>query len=551
MSGTELLITVAGSVALLLWGTRMARTGFLRAFGAELRSMLATATRNRVRAAATGMASAGLLQSSTATALLAASFAGAGLLDVPAGLAIMLGADVGSALVAQLFSLRITGFWPVLVFVGFVIHASFYERSARIKQFGRIALGLGLMLLALHLLSNAAGALRESALLATIFSALGNEPLLAILVAAITTWLAHSSLAVILLIASMTGAGVIALPLALILVLGVNAGAAIPAFVITLRQSPPALRIALGNLLFRFIGVAATAPLLGYVIPLLQGITDQPGVQAMLLHIGFNVGLLVVFLGLTGPFGRLTERIVADQPVADEPGEPRYLDETAGELPSVALSLAARETLHMGDIVDTMLRQAMEALENNDERLCSTIKGMDDQVDRLYEAIKLYLTGVSREQLDKGEAARCFEIIAFVANLENIGDTIEKSLIDSALAKIRQRKSFSEEGMNELREMHDYVLATVQLALSVFMERDVEAARELLLRKDAFRQIELDSTESHLDRLRGGRIESVETSAIHIDIMRDLKRINSHLASVAYPILDAAGQLRRTRLKKA
>jgi phosphate:Na+ symporter len=237
--------------------------------------------------------------------------------------------------------------------------------------------------------------------------------------------------------------------------------------------------------------------------------------------------------------------------VAVWPVGPRYLDESAKDLPSVALSLAARETLHMGDIVETMLRRAMEALETGDARLCAEIQEMDDQVDDLYEAIKLYVTDVSRESLEAGESRRAVEIITFTTNLENVGDAIDKSLLDAALKKIKKRKMFSPEGMTELRRMHAYVLDTASLALTVFMDRDVDAARLLLERKDAFRALEQEGTQSHLERLRGGRPESVETSALHLDILRDLKRINSHLSSIAYPILDAAGQLRKTRLKKS
>jgi phosphate:Na+ symporter len=193
----------------------------------------------------------------------------------------------------------------------------------------------------------------------------------------------------------------------------------------------------------------------------------------------------------------------------------------------------------------------MEALETGDARLCGEIQDMDDQVDSLYEAIKLYLTDMSREQLEDAESRRAMEIITFTTNLENVGDAIDKSLLDAALKKIKKRKMFSVEGMAELRRMHAYVLDTARLALTVFMDREVDAARLLLERKEAFRSLEREGTDAHLDRLRGGRVESVETSALHLDILRDLKRINSYLSSIAYPILDAAGQLRKTRLKKS
>ncbi len=550
MSGTDLLIVIAGSVSLLLWGTRMARTGFLRAFGAELRQFVAASTKNRLRAAVTGLASASLLQSSTAAALLAASFASAGLLDVAAGLAIMLGADVGSALIAQVFTLNITGFWPALMFVGFFLHSFFYDRSPRIKQYGRITMGLAMMLLGLQMISGASGEMRESALVATVLGSLENEPLLALLIAMALTWIAHSSLAVILLVASLAASGVLAVPLALWLVLGVNAGAAIPAVMITLSEAPEARRIAIGNMIFRCTGVLLTLPFLSLLQPYIAALDPDPGRQAMNMHLAFNLGLLVVFIGFTGPVARLTGVLIPKESEDDDPGRPRYLDDTAMEVPSVALGLAARETLRMGDTVETMLRRSMEALESNNETLCAEIRAMDDQVDDLYEAIKLYMTDMTRQQLEETETRRCFEIISFTTNLENAGDAIDKNLLDAIEAKIRGAKMFSEEGMNELRDMHAYVLDTGSMAMSVFLDRDVAAARRLLERKDVSRQMELSGTESHLQRLRSGHVQSLETSAIHLDILRDLKRINSHFTSIAYPILDDAGLLRKNRLKK-
>lgn len=318
----------------------------------------------------------------------------------------MLGADIGSALVAQVFTFGVAALWPVLMFAGFVMHSVFEKRSSRAKQYGRIVMGLAFMLLALKLISGAAANLRDSQIVAEVLASLDGEPMLAILIAMALTWIAHSSLAVVLLIAALGAAGVLSAPLALALVLGVNAGAAIPAVVITLSEAAEARRIAIGNMIFRLVGVIAVLPLLPLIVPISATFDHDAGRQAMTFHLAFNVGLLVVFLGLTGPVARLTARLVPGERVDDAPGRPRYLDESAKDLPSVALSLAARETLHMGDIVETMLRRAMEALETGDARLCAEIQEMDDQVDDLYEAIKLYVTDMSREQMEDSETRR-------------------------------------------------------------------------------------------------------------------------------------------------
>ncbi len=543
-------MVIAGSVALLLWGTRMARTGFLRAFGAELRRFVAASTKDRFRAAATGLVSASLLQSSTAAALLAASFASAGLLDVSAGLAIMLGADIGSALIAQVFTLNVTGFWPALMFVGYVLHTAFYDRSPRIKQYGRITMGLGLMLLALNTISGASGEMRESTIVLSVLGALNSEPFLALLIAVILTWVAHSSLAVILLVASLAASGVLTTTLALVLVLGVNAGAALPALIITLSEAAEARRIAVGNMVFRVSGVLLLLPCVYLLEPYVEMLGSDGGRQVMTFHLLFNLGLMMLFIGLTGPVARFTGMLVRPDDVDEDEQRPQFLDETAKELPAVALGLAARETLRMADIVETMLHRSMRAIEANDRTLCEEIRATDDRVDDLYEAIKLYLTDISREQMEDAETRRCFEIMSFTSNLENIGDTIDKNLLDEVDAKIRGGKSFSPEGLGELRELHGFVMKTARMASTVFIDRDVSTARELLVRKAQFRTFETSITDAHLERVRCKRTESIETSGIHLDLLRDFKRINSHFASVAYPILEEAGLLRETRLKK-
>jgi len=549
-SGTELLIKIAGSATLLLWGARMARTGMVRSFGADIRNFLVKSTANRFVAALMGLAAAGMLQSSTAVALLTTSFASAGLLGASAGLAIMLGADLGSALVAQVFSLNIKSLWPLFMLAGYILHSIFETRSLKGKQFGRILMGLGLIFLSLSVLASAGDVLRKSEIIAEIFASMSNEPVIAILVAAVLTWVAHSSLAVLLLISVLATGGVLDHGfLSFYLVLGINAGAALPAYTLTLSEPSTARQIALGNLIFRLVGVILAAYFGSRWMPYLLEWNVDAGQKLIFLHIGFNSLLLFIFITSIDGMARLTANLIPTEVKVEDEWAPRYLDPSAQEVPTIALSMVARETLRMIDVVEIMLQRSMESLRNNDAVLCDETKPLDDRVDVLYEAIKFYVTDLTRAELEKEEGRRAFEIISFTTNLENAGDVIDRSLLGTISKKIKSRRDFSKEGFAELEEMYDYLLETIQLASNVFMERTVENARLLLERKQQFREIEKNSTDRHLARLRSGETKTIETSAYHLDILRDFKRINSHFASVAYPILEAVGELRDSRLK--
>ena len=228
--------------------------------------------------------------------------------------------------------------------------------------------------------------------------------------------------------------------------------------------------------------------------------------------------------------------------------KPKFLDPDAIESPKVALANATREVLRMADLVESMLREVIEVFRNSDSKQAGRVSELDDAVDDLHEAIKLYLSKVSRHQLEEEESTRCVELITFVTNLEHIGDIIDKNLLEIAAKKIKKKLVFSEEGWEELEHMHGRVVAQMQLAMNVFVSGDVHLARQLLRSKEQFRELERSGSEHHLNRLRSGKVESIETSALHLDMLRDLKRINSHLTSVAYPILDAEGELRQSRL---
>jgi phosphate:Na+ symporter len=548
MAGTEVLLTLLGGVGLLLWGVRMVRTGLTRTFGIALRSVLYQASRNRFVAFGTGVGVAGVLQSATATALLLASFAGRGLLTLPIALAIMLGADVGTTLVAQVFAFDVKWLWALFMIVGVVaFNSSNYDN---VKSIGRIAIGLALMLLALTVLGNVSGALRGSPTMQMILTALAAEPVLAVLVAALVTWLAHSSLAIVLMVMALAAGGSITPMLSLALVLGANVGGAIAPFVALSGSPVAARRVPLGNFVARgLIGLAAI-PLLSLLVAPLQSLSPDPARLVLNFHTAFNIAVALAFLPFLDVLAKAVAAFLPDPTEAPAQSVSRHLDASILDTPSEALGCAMRETLHVGDIVLDMLRRSLTAIEGSDRRIVKEIEKTDDDVDALHEAIKLFLIQASKTEMSESESRRYIEILTFTTNLEHIGDIIDKNLMELATKKIKKRLQFSAEGIAELKQFHGEVVDNMRLALNVFATRDITLARRLLKEKTSIRAHEFEAADRHFGRLRDGRSESIETSAIHLDVIRDLKRINSHLTSVAYSILDEAGELSESRLRE-
>jgi len=542
------LIDLAGLIALLLWGIRMVRTGVARAFGARLRALLAGTAQNRILAFASGLGITVLLQSSTATALIVTSLTRRQMMQTATALAVMLGADLGTGIATQIFSISRPAIGPLFILAGVAIFLS--GQVTRRRDIGRIFIGLGLALLALRLILETSGPLRESVILHDVMTALAGQPMAALVIAALLTWLAHSSLATVLFFMSLAAAGTIDGTLALALVLGANVGGALPALTGAIADGAEARRVALSNGAFKLVGALIALPFLATIAESISALDSAPGREVVDFHLLFNLALTLI-LPAVGPIARLAERAIPSTVERDEPGRPRYLDASAVEMPTIALTCAARETLHMADIVETMLRRGMTALLSDDRKLVQEVERMDNAVDRLHEAIKLYVTGITRESLSDADGRRAMEVIAFTTNLEHIGDIIDKNLMELAAKKIKAQTKFSVDGEAELKAFHQCVVDNLKLAMGVFISGDRQIARQLLDEKVRVHDAERAAAESHFARLREGRPESIASSGLHLDVLRDLKRIHSHICAVAYPILDAAGELRQSRLKEA
>ncbi len=541
------LLNLLAAIALLVWGTHIVRTGMLRLFGESLRAVLTRSFSNRGKALLAGLGVTTLVQSSTATCLIVASFVGSGLVTTAAALAVILGADIGSSLMALVFSFDLSWLSPLLIFTGVLLFIS--RENGNVGRVGRVLIGLGLITLSLQLIVGATRPLTESEAVRALLLALPNDVLLHIVVGAALTVMSYSSLAIVLLIASLAASALLPVADALGLVLGANVGSGILAILATTGAGPQVRRLPFGNLIFKVLGAACVMPL----IPQIQALAQQlvPGVhlQVVVFHLGFNIALALAFIGFTSLVGRSLERMLPEPAPDVSTARPQHLDPVALTTPSLAISCAAREALHQADVVETMLRGILPVLKDNNLVLSERLRKMDDIVDQLYSAIKFYLTQISLEALSEREGRRWTDIVSFTINMEQIADIIERVLQDIEDKKVRTNRRFSEAGMAEICHLHERLVSNLRLGMSVFLDGHLRDAKKLLEEKARFRELEHEYAANHIARLRGNTTQSIETSSLHLDLISDLKRINSHICSIAYPILEAAGVLTKTRIR--
>lgn len=543
------LLNLLAAIALLVWGTYMVRTGVLRVIGGKLRDVLARGVDQRLVGLMAGMGVSSLLQSSTATCLIVSAFVGQGMIGTAAALSIMLGADVGTSLMALFFSFDLSWLSPLLIFVGVVTFVSNQNNTA--GRWGRVGIGLGLMTLALHLIVDATRPMTQSPGIKALLMTLPNDWVILILVGALLTVISYSSLAMVLLTAALHTSGILTLSHALGLVLGANLGSGVLAYLNLSKASPEVRRVPLGNLGFKIVGCLLALPLMGWLMEpmaLLQAWGLNPVVS---FHVIFNVLLALTLIGLVSLAAHRLEVWLPQSADPGQPKEPKYLDATALGTPALAIACAAREAMHQADIVENMLRGVMPVIRQNDAALSQQLRQMDDRVDRLYSAIKFYLTQISREALSENEGRRWADIMSFTINMEQVGDIIERVLQDIEDKKINKGREFSTAGLQEIEDMHQRLLSNLRLGMSVFLYGELHDAQRLLEEKVRLRNLEREYANRHLARLQENTPQSIGTSSLHIDLISELKRINSHICSIAYPILEQAGALAQTRLKQS
>jgi phosphate:Na+ symporter len=542
MIATIALIEMVGYVILLLWGMHMVQSGVVRAFGANLRRVIGRTLRNRFTAIGAGLVVTALLQSSTATAMMTTSLAADGMVALVPALAVMLGANIGTALIVKVLSFDVSWVAPLLLIAGYVAFRR--GRKGLLHDLGRVGIGLGLMLLGLHQLVLTMQPIETAPVLRDILGALTREPLLDLAFAALLTWAAHSSVAVMLLLVSLAAGNVITPVAAIALVLGANLGGAIPPVLEAPSADPAARRLPIGNLAFRALGCAVALPFAHPIAKALWDVDRNAAASVINFHIAFNVALAVVFVGLLDPAARLLTRVLPDrQKKADDVTQPLYLEEAVLDTPYLALTNASREALRMADLVDAMLRRLLQAVTANDPEALRELGRTGKALDRLQEALKAYLTQLGTDGLSEVDAKRHGHVLDFAVNLGHAGDIIERSLADTAGRKAKRGLVLTKEDEADLRVFHGRVLDDLRLAGSTFMTEDPRSAKTLLDAKRQLNAIERATGRRHLGRLEAGSPAGLEGSTLHLAILRDLRRVNSHVSAIAYDVLGWADPL--------
>jgi phosphate:Na+ symporter len=410
-----------------------------------------------------------------------------------------------------------------------------HGRKGVIHDLRRVGIGLGLMLLALHQLVITIEPVQTAPILGELLGTLTREPLLDMALAAVLTWAAHSSIASILLIMSLAAGNVITPVAAIALVLGANVGGAIPPVLEATTADPASRRLPIGNLAFRAIGAAVVLPFAHPIAEMLWQANPNPTADVVNFHIAFNLALAIAFVGLLDPAARLLalpERLKK----ADHMAAPMYLEETVLDAPYLALTNASREAPRMGDLVDAMLRLLLQAVTANDQEGLKQLARNGKALDGLQEALKAYLTQLGTDGLSDADATRHSHILDFAVNLGHAGDIIERGLADTSSRKLKRAIALHPEDEADLRSFHAYVLEDLKLAMASFMTEDRRSAQGLLDAKRHLNAMERTVERRHLGRLKA-RQSDLEASTLYMAILRDLRRVNSHLSAVAYDVL--------------
>src|SRR5471030_476102 len=507
----------------------------MRVFGANLRRVLSSSVEKKPLAFVAGIGVTALVQSSNATALLVTSFVSQGLVALAPALVIILGADVGTAVMARILTFDLSWLSPLFIFVGVAFFLS--RKQTRAGQMGRVGIGLGLILLALELIVSAATPIMQASGVKVLFSSLTGDAVLDSLTGALFSIISYSSLAAVLLTATLTATDVISFKVALCLVIGANLGSGILAMINASGQNAEGKRVALGSLLFKLIGCVVVLPGIAFLAGWLERLPVSAAGLVIYFHVFYNLIRCLILVPFAGPMARLCTQWIGDTPISDLVVRPRHLDTSALDTPALALANASRETLRMGDVVESMLllhREVLHGQPNKDRE----VRRLDDDVDVLYTAIKLYLAQMPKEDLDESDSRRWAEIIEMALNLEQAGDIIERMTGDIAAKSHATRRAFSPEGLVELEALHEKLLDNLRLSLGVFLSNDLTSARRLRRSKHRFRILDRRYAHAHVDRLHQHNVQSIETSSLHLGLLGDMKRLNSLFCAVAYNVLD-------------
>ena len=489
------LLHLLSAVALLVWGTHIVRTGVMRVFGARLRTVLSRSVEKKPLAFCAGIGVTALVQSSNATTMLVTSFVAQDLVALAPALVIVLGADVGTALMARILTFDLSWLSPLLIFIGVIFFLG--RKQSRAGQLGRVGIGLGLILLALELIVQAVTPITQANGVQVIFASLTGDILLDALIGAMFAIISYSSRA----------------------------------------ANAAARRVALGSLLFKLVGSLIILPFV-HLLAETMGKLPLPKAELVIyFHVFYNLVRCLVMLPFVDPMARFCKTIIRDEPELDTQLRPKHLDVSALDTPTLALANAARETLRIGDAMEQMM-EGLNKVMHGEPRQEKELRKLADDINVLYTAIKLYLARMPKEELAEEESRRWAEIIEMSLNLEQASDIVERMGSEIADKSLAARRAFSLDGLKELDALYEQLLSNLKLAMSVFFSGDVTSARRLRRSKHRFRILNRRYSHAHVDRLHQQNVQSIETSSLHLGLLGDMQRLNSLFCSVAYSVLE-------------
>jgi len=529
------LLTIAGGVAMILFGVRFLRRGLDRLFGNRLGPWLGRLADSRPKAFLTGFLVSLAVPSSTTMSVLTAQVVQAGHMSARQMLVVMLGANIGLTAPIILISLHFEQFAPILVLVGVALFQ--FTVYSKPRGIGQVVLSLGFIFLGIGTIKQAAITVVGNDDLMKLIELAQRYPWAMAVLAAILTFALQSGTASIGLVIGLASTGVVDLPLALVVVAGANVGIVMTSLFAGWRHFE-SRRLAVSNLLAKTIIAASLIYFLSAVVESLQWLPGNLGQRIAYAHTGFNICLAIIGLPLASPISSMVEIFVPRPPASEKPiFGPRYINTCSVESHSLALDQSKREILHVAEIVRGMLGDLWKALKTDDKKLAASVSERDDQVDLLDAQIKRFLTRQLSFQGDNDDTSEQMRQLRYLNELENIGDIIDKNLSELVVKKATLETQFSEKGWQELDEFYGKVAENMLIADTAFTTSNRMLAQQLLNHKESLNQLERHLRDAHFSRLGAGLAASHESSAIHLDVLTHLKRINSCVSHVAYAIL--------------
>jgi len=525
---SEIILAVIGGMGLLLYGMHIMSEGLQKIAGHRLRNALSSLTQNKVVSLIVGALVTMLFQSSTATTVILVGLTSASIITLKQTLGIILGADIGTTVTAQLIALKVTEISLPIVGIGATI--IFFTKRDKYKRIGQALLGFGLLFLGLKIMAEGMYPLRESQFFKDILLQMSDNPLLAIVVAAIFTFLIHSSAATIGIMMLLAIQGILPLMSAIYLMYGANIGTSFTAVLSSLGSSREAQRVATAHVIFKVAGVLVFLPLTIPFANLIKSVTTDPGFQVANAHTLFNIVIALAFLPFTSYFAAFLEKIVPEK--KEQKAEPQYLDYSLIDTPSIALGLALKEVVFISDNTVRMIRDAKTTFDKYDSNLIESILKMENMIDHHTVETRQYLIQVLRHPLSRKEFNKCLRLINTVNELETIGDIIEKNVLYLAESKKINNSEFSEAGKRELDLLHRKLYELANVVNNVILTNDTAMTHTALSLYEEITDLEFRSRIAHIQRLSRGISESENTSTIHLDLINAYLKISQHLAHI-------------------